>query len=342
MTLGIKTSTSFSAYRWPSPQPKSLWLAQSAVEWRRVYPSHSHEYTPRVTDLLSSLPGITIAKGFVDRDLTVKLVFHLLGGLIIDHKSSSQIFARGSIETGPSSVQERERELKSAIRNFDHAFRNDICASNIGSFIVSYLTMTLSVSIEDIEILFGRAGYEESKEISQLMENWVKTAGAREAIWNAGQMLRLIKYLGRLTSFQVVMAYHAGLVLFAYSVLTRGQGQIPSEYGLPNAVLNGGEDGGVDAFIQHGLADPTLQGDFRGTQRMSIPLRDTENLIDIVCEIILNRTCTCEDISPQLVNGLVKLLKAKMSSSRLPPAGSLLLYDVDAELGMVHQWTGVV
>ena len=342
MTLGTKTSTSISAYRWPTPQPKSLWLARSAVEWRRIYLSHSREYTPQVTDLMSSLPGFTVAKGFEDRNLTIKLVFHLLGGLIADHRLSSQVFAYGSMDKGPNSVREREKELKSAIRNFDEAFRSDIYGCNIRSFIVSYLTMTLSVSIENIEILSGRAGFEESQEMFEVMQDWGNTAGAREAIWNAGQMLRLIKHLDRLTSFQVVMAYHAGLVLFAYSVLSRAQRQLPREHGLPEVVLNGTEDDGVGAFIQHGLADPTLQGDFRGTERASIPLHDTDNMIDNVCEIILDRTCTCEHISPQLVNGLVKLLKGKLASVVLPPE-SPFTHDIDAAFDfMGQQWTGLV
>lgn len=322
MTLGIKALTTFSEYRLSAPQPRGLWLARDATEWKRVYLSQQSNFVPRVMDLLSSMPTISAIKGFLDRGLAMKVIFHLIGGLITDYQLSTQALQGRSqtYEDGISleSTKSRRKELEAAIRSFDEVFSRDICASHIGSFIVSYLSMTLKVSIGNIEILAGKAGEHESQEIYQVMKHWPETTEAREAIWHAGQVLRLLELLDRLTSFQIIMAYHAGLVLFAYSVLSCVHGLFPTSQSESVLCLNNNTtDDHAEEFIHNGSSEPMLQSDFPGTERVTVSLFATKEAMEITSEIILNKSSNHEELSQRLVNGLVKLLKDLASAIQL-------------------------
>ncbi|KAF2204854.1 hypothetical protein GQ43DRAFT_109233 [Delitschia confertaspora ATCC 74209] len=311
MTLGIRALTTSSEYRLSAPQPKDLWSARNPAEWKRIYLSQQHNLEPRVMDLLASLPTISVMQGFLDRALAMKLMFHLIGGLITEYH---QMHGDG---ISHESTQSRKRELETAIRNFDHAFSRDICASYIGSFIVSYLSMTLKVSVGNIEVLVGKAGERESREMYRIMKDWPETSEAREAIWHAGQILRLFKLLYRLTSFQIIMAYHAGLVLFAYSVLSCVRGHFPTTQNASELCLNDMQSAHAEEFIRNWSTEPMLRSDFRGTERNVTSLLATKEAVEIMSEIILNKACNCEELSPRLVNGLVKLLKDLASAIQI-------------------------
>lgn len=330
MTLGVKAQTAFSEYHLSTPQPKELWLAKSSTEWKRLCLLRHTEYVPQVMDLFASVSKISVIQGFLDRDLAMKLIFHLLGGLIMEFQLSTQAIQRLSQThggwIGPDSTQSRRRELKIAIRSFDYVFNRDIRASNIGSFIVSYLSMTLIVPIGNIEVLAGKAGEHQSQQMYNTMKDWPETTEAREAIWHAGQIFRLLKLLDRLTSFQIIMAYHAGLLLFAYSVLSRANGRFPTTPSEPVLCINDASSVHLDESIRNGLAEPMLRSDFRGTERVPVSLLATKEAVEIVSEIILNKSCNSEELSPRLVNGLVKLLK-DLASPFLPELGTGSTWD---------------
>lgn len=330
MTLGVRSITSLYDYRSSVPQPKDLWLAKNHTEWSRIYMAQQHNYVPRVMDLFVSMSNSLIITEVLDSGLAMKVNFHLIGGLITEYQLCTQapyamVQDRGEKYGPDSSLQSRKRELETAIMKFHHVFSSHICASSIGSFIVSYLSMTLNASIKNIEILAGKAGVQESRDMYKLMKDWPETAEAREAIWHAGQVLRLFKLLDRLTSFQIIMAYHAGLVLFVYSVLSCVNGRVPAAQSDSILYLNDTSSAHAEEFIRNGSSEPMLRSDFRGTERINVPLLATKEAVEIISEVILNRSCNNEGLSPRLVNGLVKLLKDLASAIQIIEGNNFLL-----------------
>ena len=303
---------SLSDYCPSVPQPRDLWLARDHAEWSRIYlvQQHNCNYVPRIMDLFVSIPSIPVITESLDSGLAMKVSFHLIGGLITEYQLSAQQ-PHAMSQDGPDSTLSRKRELKTVITKFDHVFSSHICAANIGCFIVSYLSMTLNVSIKNIETLAGKAGEQESRDMYKIMKDWPETVEAREAIWHAGQVLRLFKLLDRLTSFQIIMVYHAGLVLFAYSILSRVRGRVPVPVAYTDSAvcLNDVSSSDAGEFIRNGCSQPMLRSDFRGTQRVTTPLLTTEDAVEIISEVVLNRSYNCEGLSPRLVHGLVNLLK---------------------------------
>lgn len=324
MTLGTRTLTAPSEYRLLSPHPKELWLARNPAEWKRIYLSQRPAYVPRVMELLVSNPVIQDFHGaFMDRGLALKLNFHTICGSINDfhlsRRDDRDIQSGQNSSTGTSeSSKIRRKELEAAIRNFQYAFNRDLGLHYIGTFLMSYLTMSLRASVADIEILVGKAGEHESREMYQHMKDWPNSTDAREAIWHAGQILQLFKLIDRLTSFQIIHSYHACLVLFAYSVLSSVHGRQSKAHIKRTICLNDfASTMQVEEYVHNVSSEPVLKTDFRGTKRATVSLLATKDVIEAASEIILNRACNCEELSPRLVNGLVKLLKELASAIQI-------------------------
>ncbi|KAH1587095.1 hypothetical protein KXX34_006876, partial [Aspergillus fumigatus] len=311
MTMGVRPTISLSDYRHAVPQPKDLWSARTATDWSHKYMAQQQSYVPRVIDLFVSMPNIPLIAGFLDSGLAMKVSFHLLGGLIIEHHLSTLTpFSMTQTKSGDErGLESRKRELETAITSFHHVFSANIRASSIEGLIVSYLSMTLSACIKRVETLAGKAGEQESRDAYQDMQGWADTPDARKAIWHAGQVLRHFKSLDRLTSFQIIMVYHAGLVLYAYSVLACVSGRPTAAKSDSICYLNEGPSTQLEEFIRDGSFEPMLRSDSRDTDRASIPLVATKDAVEIISEIILNRACNCEGLSPRLVKGLAKLLQ---------------------------------
>ncbi|KAL4991520.1 hypothetical protein BDW68DRAFT_184954 [Aspergillus falconensis] len=121
-----------------------------------------------------------------------KVSFHLIGGLITEYHLSAQ----------PPNAVAQGRGEECGLDIFD----SHICAFNIGSFIVSYLTMMLNASSKDIKILAGKAGEQRSCDMYQINKDWPRTTEVRVVNWHAGQVLRLFQCFLRTRSFRVSMA----------------------------------------------------------------------------------------------------------------------------------------
>lgn len=327
MTLGTRALTAPSEYRILSPHPKDLWLARNPTEWKRIYLAQRPAYVPRVMDILLSIPAVRDFQGaFMDEGLAIKLIFHTICGSITEFQLSRRDLrgfysGQASGITIPESSEIRRKELETAVDNFEDAFNKsnkNIGARYIGTFLVAYLTMSLRVSVADIEVLVGKAGEHESREMYQYMKDWPDSVDAREAIWHAGQILQLVKLIDRLTSFQIIQSYHACLVLFAFSVLSTVHGRHPEERNKSKFCLNElASPSQAHAFIHDTSIEPILKTDHRGTERATVSLLATKEAMEAASEIILNRACSCEELSPRLVNGLVRLLKELASAIQI-------------------------
>jgi hypothetical protein len=252
---------------------------------------------------------------------------HLLAGgyrsSLDDDDSSADESEDESSE--PASVSNRRKELAAAIANYEKALHGEGFL-DIGSFLVAYFSMSLAVSVEDIEILAGKEGAEESRRIKRRMRHWAGTSTAREAAWSAGQVLRFFGALKKVTSFHVVTAYQAGLVLLAFSVL-REKGEMKDGMLCLNSTTLTTRSAAVKAFIRTGALTPVLGRLCPVDPYASVGFGDPLEVMDVVGGIVLDRTCTCEGLSRPLVEGLVGLLKdlARAEAHTLALDGGFLL-----------------
>jgi hypothetical protein len=81
--------------------------------------------------------------------------------------------------------------------------------------------MSLYVSLEDVQLLAGKYGEDEARRILPTLSLWAQDQDSRQAIWHAGQIIKSARSMadGMLRCASAVIVYHAGLVLWAYSIM---------------------------------------------------------------------------------------------------------------------------
>jgi len=80
--------------------------------------------------------------------------------------------------------------------------------------------MCLHVSIEDVQLLGGKAGETEAHRVVPILASWVRRRESLLALWHAGQVIRAFgRFNDSPSAASVVAVYHASLVLWAYSLL---------------------------------------------------------------------------------------------------------------------------
>lgn len=305
-------------------------MAETASEWRDTYLVLHTNATPSFRELLAALPINPFPVGCFDEGFAIKLSAHFLEGVIIDHHIQSNTFYSRDITGVGDGDDERQQpwktDIKAATDNLRSIvklrFQNSPSTNALSSLTMSYLFMILNVFIGDFELLFGKAGAEESHRVYRKMQHWAGTRDAREAIWHAGQILRFLGYVERpLSNFVVVIVYQAGLVLLGYSWLKRQTKDIFTKFVSvgPTLSLNGPDDSKSDDFIQNGCWEPTLQYNPQGSHRTSLHLAP-ELVVRVVTEAMFNNTCGSQDLPQLLAGGLLQLLK-DIAAGALQKAG---------------------
>lgn len=241
----------------------------------------------------------------------------------------------------PASIRIRRSELEVAISSYELQLalaEKELpwprsSPAVISLFPIAYLSMSIAVSVEDIIILTGKEGEEVARRMRGQMRKWTETRASRKAIWYAGQVLWCFQLLKKVTSLQVVLAYHAGLVLYAFAtLLNRPDGKQtvrwasrPSVKGPGSGVLHLYLNGtcssptssqDVQTFIGEGTLEPLLQG--VSDKSAPVSFQDAGEVLRVVCEIIVDRTCTCEGLSWRPVQGLMGLLKGLRGPGHMP------------------------
>lgn len=309
--LHIRSPVTASEIQTLLPQPKSLWLAKSAPEWKRAYLSLPSYQTPTARQFLNNPIPAKYTDSSFDEHFAIKLAVLFLGATIVEcHLLSSTINDRGSSFDG-NYTSEGTRfwrpKTMMAIQNLKEGMvsSQNPALQGIGT---SYLSMIASVFIEDVEVLLGRAGKGQSNSVHGKMQFWYGTQEAREAIWYAGQTLRYFSHVRRpLSSFHIVMVYQAILVLLAYTWLNKQAevgGVVRSTLPLPTVYLNGDDTIHAEGFVSYGTSIPGLKS---GTGLTTF-LHNPPDVMRAASEILIVKTRGSEEIAPRLVEGLLKLL----------------------------------
>jgi hypothetical protein len=288
-------------------------MARTASEWKEKYLSFCTANTPKVKELLASLTTSPFPGGFFDEAFAIKISAHFLEGLIIDHHLLSRVFNQAIGESGQQ-TQTWKKDIRTATGNLRNIlrvrYRYSPAANALGSFTVSYLSMFVSVCVDDLELLFGKDGVEESQNKYQDMQEWAHAQEARDAIWHAGQILRHLRFIERpLSGFVVVIAYQAGLVLLGYLHLrNQMDGAIDVIAGEHAVVLNGAEVPQPGAFVQHGVGKLALQFNSEGSRRTVSPMTP-QVVVQAVTESLFDKALDIEQTPQLLTSGLVQLLR---------------------------------
>lgn len=169
-------------------------------------------HLPSIYD--ASVVGLSVLYGVSSRILTYR-------------QSHITMHARGVISMRESTTMEdsQHRWLQRVLETLNQTYklqqRQGSSAPASILFMLELLSLHFHTSIDQIELLAGREGYEEAQAVYQVTQRWVETREARQSVWHAGQVLRQIRAIPReyITDFHAVGVYHVSLCLWAYVVL---------------------------------------------------------------------------------------------------------------------------
>jgi hypothetical protein len=65
----------------------------------------------------------------------------------------------------------------------------------------------------------------------------------------------------------------------------------------------------LDSYVNHGQAMPAVRGCFRGDQSSVCLLSNPRDTMDLVCKIIMNKSCDNGESASLLVRGVIEVLK---------------------------------
>lgn len=198
--------------------------------------------------------------------------------------------------------------------------------------------MNLHVSLEDVQLLAGKAGEKEARRVLPLLITWAQSQESRQAVWHAGQILRVVNNHSAtgLEGSSAVAVYHASLVFWAYSIVSKSSLAIEtaqrqdSTSGDPfrqwlkpehmqaaeNKVDLSGEKGSAtQRFIALGKGQPAIRRSFTkknaNSNQSLILLTNTSAVMAEIIQLLRRKNdaeSRLDDCSP-LVENLARLMK---------------------------------
>lgn len=297
------------------PESRLLWEAKTSTEWRDAFlasDANKLSSLPSVRQCIADSSLVLPFRDAVDSQLTSLAILSGLWPSIVNLRQKIQ---QQSEKAQPNSliINALYQEAKDNLDNFKLVF-TDLWGELAPCVQVLHerLLMSLSVSLEDVQILSGRAGEVEARRTIPTITAWMRSRDSRQALWHAAQLLRVIKrYPDSLPAPSIIAVYHASLVLWAYSVvLSIDESVEPHSTAIQNksarlACLDGDSD--VQHFITLGYGTPviTLHDSSLGdSTARHIPIRDGRAVMTTIVDFLLtrNRVADSRDRAPLVAN----------------------------------------
>ena len=303
------------------PISLDLWNARTPEEWRQIYISRSPllnqvpSFRQCLESSLSALPT-----GVIDQDFSLLVWLYGHWTLAWSYRQWTSV-SRHSLDAAPkakglilnSLQQETIRHLERyQIETLELEGMN--CATEL---MYQRLLMNMHSSLEDLQLLAGKCGQEEAKKAYSFLSSWAQSREARQAVFHAGQLLRAAKSfpVGMLQHANAVACYHAGLVLWAFSVVSRevtgGSSKSNMNRSQEYVLIDSGSDPNLQRFLVLGKGTPAIcPYSAESTQpQQSVSVFDTRSAMRVVVHLLRAKNLYREDEAPPLIDNLSKLLR---------------------------------
>lgn len=305
----------------PLPLPLDFWRAHTAEEWRQACISRSPlcKEIPTFKRYIESSPAI-LNLNIVDLDLS--LLIWLYGHWTCDwHYRQWSSVAKLSLATYEkdttfilSSLQQENTKL---LERFKMETLELTRMSPTTTLTYQRLLMNNYSPLDDFQLLAGKNGQEEAKRVYSSLATWAQSREARQAICHAALLLQAAKELpfGMLQHANAIACYHAGLVLWAFALISKGvSGDVPttSRDGMHDyALLDHPDDPKVQRFIVLGKGTPTIcPYNENGAPVKPISVFETRAVMRLIGHLLCAKNPCRDGESSLLIDNLSKLLRA--------------------------------
>lgn len=302
---------SYSEMQLPLPSPNALWHAKTAQAWRHAYLTNAQEASNRPSALATFLNIENLAR----YDSASTIYLHMIWGMIWEYRQMSGLASRSQSKANNNLIlSSRYQELLKQLEDFRVGSPP---LSKTNEITLELMLVHMHAPLDDIQLFAGIEGQEEARSAYPALREWTKTAGSRQALWHAGQILRTAETLPKalLCNFNAIAVYHAGLILWGYGFLKRSvpDGTSPNDNSRSMVTLNGEDSLTARRFItmNHGISSIQHPGSHKIVQ-----LNDVSGVMDGLIHLLQPSHDAVEGATPPLVGNLIQLLEGLRSATR--------------------------
>lgn len=323
------TSTmSYAELSVPVPFAYELWVAKSATEWKKLYLELAGDDQPRprcFTDLLPDPMVLGSLGRLYDGYFTKFCLLHAVSSMIGRHRQDRSIFAavdKSATRVSAFADDVQHQRIVHILKHIKLSYEDLELRHTIELDLLFHLcSMHLYAPFDQMELAAGKEGPIEAQRADPALQQWIQTGDARHAAWHAGQILRVSRIwtFAQFKHYAVVAAYHAGLCLWVYGVL--------SEPGKPEYLQNsttGAESSGyvmldqeesiqTQRWISHARGKPAIssqagsRGGDEGTSSVSI--HSSQLLINTLLQEVMSRFAWRNSLFVENIHQLLQALQ---------------------------------
>lgn len=333
MTLHIAPIMSYAETTLDAPCSRDLWEATTAEEWRRLYLSQLNQpgsitTLPWLRTVLEDSSLIAMHQPVIDVKMTIAVVASSIWALVWQfrqHKTIEKSHSEASSRPPSTIATSLYQECKQLTQHLSlNAIDFDVGISASGSLVLEFTLLHLHVSLDDIQLLAGKEGIEESRRALPGLRAWLESQESRQALFHAGQVIRAARRYpaGMLRDYAAVAVYHAALTMWAWAILEDFPNQSKESSSLPHATSRMSFGSGKSNIFRLDVADnPELQrflvlgkgipaiGAANEDSGQKVLLSDPLNLMNTIQAVLMSNTGDASDKGcPPLVSNLSKLM----------------------------------
>jgi hypothetical protein len=322
MTTLTNPSMSYSELTLPLPEARELWFAKSAQEWKILFMDRAagqSKRPPSVGDLFRDASLLSANYRRLDVQFAISIYLHGFWSLILEYRQLSAVHRSRSYSnpTGNPNVvlTSRHQELCKDLQSFQLITSdwNEALFSAQEKLVLNLLMLNLHVSLDDLQLFSGKEGEDQARRMYPILQQWSESPEARQALWHAGQVLRLAKQFpqGHLKDFYAVGVHHAALAFWTYGVITKAARRLPmtAQYGYEPIYLDGIDSPPVRRFIGLGQGRPTIRGPASQDGAAEATLEDPRACMEVAQEVLRANFAGTPESLPPIVENLCHLIK---------------------------------
>lgn len=320
---------SFAEMTCALPSVRSIWMAQTAKDWADLMISFSDisssGRTASIRSCLHDMSSVSTARRQIDIELSILALSNAFWGLAWQHRQIDAVAKHtfDDVQHGSFMTNTIKQAAVQKLQQFRLLSSEVYEARPEATLTTERVLMNLYVSIEDVQMLAGKGGEQEARRTFSSLRQWSRSSDSRQAVWHAGQMIRAARdYPSRtLRDASAIALYHAGLVFWAYSILTNADKTArQSQNGVdPEIVVDGDNSAHLERFVMLNKGVPVIKlngPNPRTNQVSSIPISDARRVMKAIVDLLHLNNGTASEECPPLVENLSKLMRSLGNAAR--------------------------
>ncbi|KAI9149643.1 Transcription factor 1 [Paramyrothecium foliicola] len=302
MSLLVNPLISYAEVLLPLPGPPQTWAVRSAEAWKIAFAAECQQPSFTVADLLNDPELLDTQYNAIDYSVASFAMQSFVWAIIWEYIQLKALQKQAPRLWNNAIMDIRRDELLTMLQTM--RISHSVSASHEFMMRLETMALHLFASFEDVQILAGFQGQEQSRKMLPLIKEWINTATARQALYQAGQIFRRAKGIpkGLIRGPIAYMIYYASLMFWVWGSLQGDHDKQPrsplarrTSVLLPGpslaateVLLDGQEELLVHRFVQIGQGFPCIQvpDQDESSQLVTIRLTSTSKVMGLMGRLL--------------------------------------------------------